>query len=181
MSRVRVRRRRAEARVRVESRTREWGYRPRPAGVPSAVRLPRRAARSEGPAFLWNGLLDDYNSSPSVNQYFLLRRLRWSLRSRRPLAGRSGDAGYAYAYGLRGMIGARPMCDRDDVAGPRLGQGRGPGHARRPHVPNHPRTPLIRKATRTRTDCSTYNVQRAGATEPNGARFTSRPVVEVVL
>ena len=71
MSRVRVRRRRAEARVRVESRTREWGYRPRPAGVPSAVRLPRRAARSEGPAFLWNGLLDDYNSSPSVNQYFV--------------------------------------------------------------------------------------------------------------
>ena len=156
------------------SRTREWGYRPRPAGVPSAVRLPRRAARSEGPAFLWNGLLDDYNSSPSVNQYFVDYGRSAHVDRRR---GRSGDAG----YGLRGMIGARPMCDRDDVAGPRLGQGRGPGHARRPHVPNHPRTPLIRKATRTRTDCSTYNVQRAGATEPNGARFTSRPVVEVVL
>ena len=75
MSRVRVRRRRAEARVRVVENTRAWGStaqdRPRPAGVPSAVRLPRRAARSEGPAFLWNGLLDDYNSSPSVNQYFV--------------------------------------------------------------------------------------------------------------
>ena len=181
MSRVRVRRRRAEARVRVESRTREWGYRPRPAGVPSAVRLPRRAARSEGPAFLWNGLLDDYNSSPSVNQYFVDYGRVAPLTSTARGPARSLRRCRLRAYGLRGMIGARPMCDRDDVAGPRLGQGRGPGHARRPHVPNHPRTPLIRKATRTRTDCSTYNVQRAGATEPNGARFTSRPVVEVVL
>ena len=56
-----------------ECREHESGRRPgapaRPRPVPRP-RLPRRAA-SEGPAFLWNGLLNDNNSSPSVNQYFV--------------------------------------------------------------------------------------------------------------
>ena len=174
MSRVRVRRRRAEARVRVESRTREWGYRPRPAGVPSAVRLPRRAARSEGPAFLWNGLLDDYNSSPSVristSSTTVVRRSAHVDRSR----SLSGDAGYAYGL-VRGMIGARPMCDLDDVAGPR------PRPRPRSASPrSEPSEDAVDKEGNPNANRS-LNVQRAGATEPNGARFTSRPVVEVVL
>ena len=61
-------------RVRVcREHERQW-LRPRVLPRPArAVRGCRAAlpARAQAPAFLWNGLLDDYNSSPSVNQYFV--------------------------------------------------------------------------------------------------------------
>ena len=171
MSRVRVRRRRAgggEREGQSVENTRDSGYAreySRAPPVPSAAAAPRC---QRGTSVLVEWTFDDYNSISECES--VLRRLR-SLELTATARGRSGDAG----YGLRGMIDTRPMCDRDDVAGPRPRPRPCSASPR-----SEPSEDAVDKEGNPNANRS-LNVQRAGATEPNGARFTSRPVVEVVL